>query len=212
MDVTNGDALLLAILANPDDEVLRLIYADWLEESGEVDRASLIRTQLELMHQPSGELLALEQQLLGTDDAIKQRRPDWALPMATRDQWSKDLGGWEWNCGFPEIWHCTLSFWEEHGFEILKASPVRQVVLIDREPLGSVSNPRAPTRTWFRDDPGWVHRPDDRCLLPPTLFDLLESYSLDISMFDHARTYPNRTDAQAALSQACLRLALVEAI
>lgn len=38
---------LAAIRANPADDVPRLIYADWLQEHGEEDRAELIRLQVE---------------------------------------------------------------------------------------------------------------------------------------------------------------------
>lgn len=34
-----------AILQNPDDDTVRLVYADWLEEHGDTDRAEFIRTQ-----------------------------------------------------------------------------------------------------------------------------------------------------------------------
>jgi uncharacterized protein (TIGR02996 family) len=37
------DAFLTAILEDPDDPVPRLVYADWLEDQGLVDRAELIR-------------------------------------------------------------------------------------------------------------------------------------------------------------------------
>lgn len=46
--MTDGDALLKAILAHPDDDTPRLIYADWLEERGDSARADLIRVQCEL--------------------------------------------------------------------------------------------------------------------------------------------------------------------
>lgn len=36
------------IIANPDDDTPRLIYADWLEEQGEIQRADFIRTQCQL--------------------------------------------------------------------------------------------------------------------------------------------------------------------
>jgi len=39
------DGLLQAILAAPEDPVPRLIYADWLEEQGEPDRAALLRCE-----------------------------------------------------------------------------------------------------------------------------------------------------------------------
>src|SRR5205807_1310210 len=41
-------ALLRAILDEPQDDVHRLVYADWLDDNGEPDRAEFIRTQIEL--------------------------------------------------------------------------------------------------------------------------------------------------------------------
>lgn len=46
--MTTGDALLQAILDEPDADDLRLIYADWLEDHGEEERAEFIRVQCEL--------------------------------------------------------------------------------------------------------------------------------------------------------------------
>jgi uncharacterized protein (TIGR02996 family) len=44
--VNTGDALLHACLDNPDDDTPRLVYADWLQENGDPDRAEFIRLQL----------------------------------------------------------------------------------------------------------------------------------------------------------------------
>lgn len=41
--MSEGDALLADILANPDDDVPRLIYADWLTDHGEPERSHWIR-------------------------------------------------------------------------------------------------------------------------------------------------------------------------
>lgn len=41
-------ALLRGIIANPDDDTARLVYADWLDEHGQHERAELIRAQVEL--------------------------------------------------------------------------------------------------------------------------------------------------------------------
>jgi uncharacterized protein (TIGR02996 family) len=41
--VENGDELLRAVLASPDDSALRGVYADWLEERGDV-RGEFLRT------------------------------------------------------------------------------------------------------------------------------------------------------------------------
>jgi uncharacterized protein (TIGR02996 family) len=42
------EGLLRAIIAQPEDDALRLIYADWLEEHDRPERARLIRVQCEL--------------------------------------------------------------------------------------------------------------------------------------------------------------------
>src|SRR5262245_51579788 len=41
-------ALYQAILAHPDDDTPRLVYADWLDEHGDHDRAEFIRVQCRL--------------------------------------------------------------------------------------------------------------------------------------------------------------------
>jgi uncharacterized protein (TIGR02996 family) len=45
-------SFLNAILAMPDDDAPRLIYADWLDDVGECERAELIRVQIELATMP----------------------------------------------------------------------------------------------------------------------------------------------------------------
>jgi uncharacterized protein (TIGR02996 family) len=46
------DAFLKAIIENPDDDAIRLVYCDWLEEHGQPDRAAFIRVQCELARLP----------------------------------------------------------------------------------------------------------------------------------------------------------------
>lgn len=46
--MTEREAFLADIIANPTDDVPRLIFADWLEERGEPERANFIRVQCEL--------------------------------------------------------------------------------------------------------------------------------------------------------------------
>jgi uncharacterized protein (TIGR02996 family) len=40
-------SFLEAIRADPDDDTPRLVFADWLDENKQPDRAALIRTQIE---------------------------------------------------------------------------------------------------------------------------------------------------------------------
>ena len=52
--MTDRDALVRAICENPDDDVLRLAYADFLEEDGDPARADFVRTQVEYAQTPPG--------------------------------------------------------------------------------------------------------------------------------------------------------------
>jgi uncharacterized protein (TIGR02996 family) len=49
---TEEDGLLQAILAAPDDDGVRLVYADWLDEHGRPERAEFIRAQVALEAEP----------------------------------------------------------------------------------------------------------------------------------------------------------------
>src|SRR5437879_720363 len=71
------DAFLADILEHPDDDTPRLVYADWLDEHGQAERAEFIRVQCELERMPEGNptRLALE------DRAAELERgwaPTWA--------------------------------------------------------------------------------------------------------------------------------------
>jgi uncharacterized protein (TIGR02996 family) len=46
--MSDGESLLRAILDEPDEDVHRLVYADWLEENGDSARAEFIRAQCAL--------------------------------------------------------------------------------------------------------------------------------------------------------------------
>ena len=50
--MTHDDAFLQAIIESPDDDSLRLIYADWLDDHGQAERAEFIRVQLGLGQLP----------------------------------------------------------------------------------------------------------------------------------------------------------------
>src|SRR4051812_15097832 len=51
--MSTRDDLLRAIGESPDDDALRLVYADWLEENGDPDRAAFVRAQLEADREPN---------------------------------------------------------------------------------------------------------------------------------------------------------------
>jgi uncharacterized protein (TIGR02996 family) len=52
--MNEGDGLLDDIIANPDDDGPRLVYADWVEEHGQDERGEIIRVQCRLAQLPAG--------------------------------------------------------------------------------------------------------------------------------------------------------------
>jgi uncharacterized protein (TIGR02996 family) len=83
--MTEEEALLQAVLEEPDEDTPRLIYADWLEEHGDVLRTQFIRVQCELARLPE------------TD----KRRPklekrEHALESRYEPRWRKTLPEWTW--------------------------------------------------------------------------------------------------------------------
>jgi uncharacterized protein (TIGR02996 family) len=61
--MSDAAALLAAIRATPDDDAPRLVYADWLEEHGQPERAEFIRVQCELARHESPTLRQREAEL-----------------------------------------------------------------------------------------------------------------------------------------------------
>jgi len=69
--MTDCDALYRAILDNPADDTLRLVYADAIEEAGDPRRAAFIRTHVELSRLPDYDSLAVQARYHGNGS-----RPD----------------------------------------------------------------------------------------------------------------------------------------
>jgi uncharacterized protein (TIGR02996 family) len=66
--MTDHDALLRAICEFPDEDTPRLIFADFLEENGEAERAAFVRAQVEAARLPDWEPFAV---------FCRHRRPEW---------------------------------------------------------------------------------------------------------------------------------------
>jgi uncharacterized protein (TIGR02996 family) len=89
------DAFLQAILNDPEDETVRLIYADWLEERGD-PRGEFIRVQcclsgLPIGHPERGELRKRERELL------RQHAAEWSQPVSRLP-----VADWTFRRGFIE--------------------------------------------------------------------------------------------------------------
>lgn len=145
---TDRAALLQAILADPDDDGVRLAFADLLEEEGETERAEFIRVQVEIarltavvqrwIHTPhdkpggaaedggkAGAALA-KAQTLG--------RRERELMLVTRGRcegWSPPDEVTEWVCrrGFVESVTCTAADFLRHADALLAFHPITEVRL-----------------------------------------------------------------------------------
>jgi uncharacterized protein (TIGR02996 family) len=83
--LSQHEAFLRAIFESPDDDTARLVYADFLHEQGDEDRAELIRVQCELARKSGQiehrdrvwELATRERELL---DRLRPPRGEWDDP------------------------------------------------------------------------------------------------------------------------------------
>ncbi len=84
--MSTHDAFLRAILTNPDDDLPRLVYADFLDESGDPDRAAFIRLQIDTAKLPpyTPERTAAEER---EQTLLADNRERWAVPLAAPVGW-----------------------------------------------------------------------------------------------------------------------------
>jgi uncharacterized protein (TIGR02996 family) len=119
--VTPDDAFLQAILESPDDDTPRLIYADWLEEHGQPERAEFIRLQCLLARMP-------------VDDPRQHKRKarERELAAANGKTWIGPLVGlvtdWQLRRGFVE---CITIMWRAfrncHEDYLFRLTPLREL-------------------------------------------------------------------------------------
>lgn len=118
---------LAAIAAAPDDDAVRLVYADWLDEQGDTDRAEFIRLQFEAERHEEWTPARMD---------IGERVN--ALLERNRDRWLRDVPSWaldpEWppdaekfRRGFLDQVSVTAADFLASSAELLAAVPVRAV-------------------------------------------------------------------------------------
>jgi uncharacterized protein (TIGR02996 family) len=125
--MTDHDALVAAICADPDEDTPRLAFADFLEEQGEAERAAFVRAQVELARTPPWEPFAV---------LCRWRRPDWLTGQPFRHTLPPvDGSGVEWH---PEAFRRGLGWrlnvkqliaWEQQEAQVLGRAPVGEMHL-----------------------------------------------------------------------------------
>src|SRR5262245_18930254 len=121
--VTDGDALWRAVLDNPDDDTPRLIYADWLDENAQPDRAAFIRAQVEAVRaEPFGPKARAAEKL--ADELLRKNRPEWTR--GVRDL----VDEYRFERGFVE--HVTVGSdrFVRHAESLFEAEPVQSLRVV----------------------------------------------------------------------------------
>jgi uncharacterized protein (TIGR02996 family) len=130
------EALLRAICDNPDEDTPRLVFADWLQENGDEERAEFIRLQCEAarLAADDGRLEELIRRAGGLQRQFGKR---WLneLPVPDKAQigW-KEAPGWldgeTFDRGFAcQLFVQTAGLLAKHANVLFAASPVRRLLI-----------------------------------------------------------------------------------
>jgi uncharacterized protein (TIGR02996 family) len=157
---------LRALLAQPDDDTLRLAMADWLDENDEPARAEFIRVQVELARgvEDRERRNVLEKRQA---EILIEHKHEWVRPfLEALDGQEGESGGWEFDrsnyepryadkwwgdCvfrrGFAEYFHVPAAVMNRHGEKLARLAPVRELYLDHWIPVNIVWLCRKP---WLR--------------------------------------------------------------
>jgi uncharacterized protein (TIGR02996 family) len=120
----NKQGFLRMICETPYEDAPRLVYADWLEESGYQDRADFIRVQC-----------ALDSPDTRVDRRANLLDREWSLWMEHQDEWEEPLGEWVYGevgfiRGFAEVVEISATNFIKHGAELFAYAPTIRIVHI----------------------------------------------------------------------------------
>jgi uncharacterized protein (TIGR02996 family) len=138
---------LRALLAQPDDDTLRLAMADWLDENDDPARAEFIRVQVELARgvEERERQNALEKR---QSELLNTHEHEWVRPIAqVLDTKPGEWGGWVFRRGFVEYFHLPAPIVNRHGEKLSKLTPVRELFL---RPCTSASVVTLCKKAWLR--------------------------------------------------------------
>lgn len=213
--MSDGEALLHAILMQPDEDTPRLACADWLDERGKHARAELIRVQCEIARILAAELDGPARE---RKRQLREREADLTHvirgPLFGRGgellpacllyavhhgrHGAEEIFGTGFGCrrGFPFRWRCSLREFLRDAPVAFAALPIEMVELVDREPLGSPGFGRV---AWLADDTNLAGA-TECCRLGP-LFDWVPRTP---GVAENLRVYESWELAHAALSVGCV--------
>lgn len=126
--MSDAEALMAAIAAEPENDLPRLVYADWLEENGDPDRAEFIRIQCELFRNANGLSTEEYADLSDREKVLRaEHEEEWLAPLRTLGA-SSNVGGW-FERGFADWLMMDAADFVRNGAELWRYSPVKRLYL-----------------------------------------------------------------------------------
>jgi uncharacterized protein (TIGR02996 family) len=116
--MSESDSLFQAILANPDDDAPRLVYADWLDEHGRPERAEFIRVQCAMARLP-----AQTARWLPLNDRAQRLEREWRVKWTGPVQ-DRALEA-QLRRGFVDGVRLTVDQFRHSAEELVKLEPIR---------------------------------------------------------------------------------------
>jgi uncharacterized protein (TIGR02996 family) len=117
MEDTN---LVNAIVADPNDDAVRLVYADWLEEHDQPDRAEFIRGQIQLARL-SQDSLPRRRLARRVREVLERRRDEWLSPVID------DLRYWHFERGLIDKIGIDARCLERRATELFSSLPLTRL-------------------------------------------------------------------------------------
>ncbi len=131
------EPFLKAICENPDDDTVRLVYADWLEENGDPERAEFIRCQVVSAGNTHPKNPAFRRsEILRKANATRWRAE---LPRLPGVDWGAFQRGFVSIATLKGNWHGHEAF-----AQIVQVAPVREIVLAHCKPHAIYELVRSP--------------------------------------------------------------------
>lgn len=124
--MTHQDAFLQAIREAPQDDTPRLVYADWLDENGDADRAEFIRVQCALARLEPADARYVDLHLRQMEMLARHER-DWL------GDWADRLVRWDFHRGLLDAVTIRPEAFLREGLDLFAHHPVRRVAFVNGE-------------------------------------------------------------------------------